>query len=195
MIYNSIDCTNITGANMEIWKDVPLFNGKYQASNFGNIRAKQHIVKKYSHFFKKMIEQTYKQRQLRPNLDKDGYYRVHLGVDGKKYSCSVHRMVLMAFVGMPEKGYEGCHNNGISTDNRIENLRWGTQAENAKDRVKHGTYRRGKDHPMYGKKMPQELKEKLLKCHLGVKRTDEVKRKMSEAQYKRWANVQKQKVT
>lgn len=192
-MYNSIDCNNITGINMEIWANVPLFNGKYQASNIGNIRAKQHTVKKYSHFYKKIIEQTYKQRQLKPTLDRSGYYRVHLGVDGKKYSYSVHRMVLMAFVGMPKKGHEGCHNNGVSTDNRIENLRWGTQEENAKDRVRHGTYRRGKDHPMYGKKMPQELKEKLLKCHLGVKRTDEIKRKMSEAQYKRWANVQKQK--
>lgn len=179
---------------MEIWQDVPIFDCKYQASNMGNIRTKQYTVKKYSAFFDKIIEQTYKQRLLKPTLDKDGYYRVHLGFNGKKKSYSVHRMVLMAFVGIPPKGYEGCHNNGISHDNRLENLRWGTPLENAQDRVRHGSYKRGKDHPMYGKKMTQELKEKLLKHHLGAKRSDELKKKMSEAQKKRWANVSKQEI-
>jgi hypothetical protein len=191
--YNSIGYNNIIGILMEIWSDVPLFGGKYQASNLGNIRAKEHNVKKYSHFFKKIIVQTYKQRMLKPTLDKSGYYRVHLGIDGKKHNYSVHRMVLMAFVGMPKDGDHGCHNNGISTDNRLENLRWDTPLENAKDRVRHGAYKRGKEHPMYGKKMSAELKQKLLSCHLGVKRSDELRKKMSEAQKIRWANVQKQK--
>lgn len=179
---------------MEIWADVPIFGNKYQASNLGNIRTKEHTVKKYSPFFDKIIEQKYKQRLLRPTLDKSGYYRVHLGVNGVKKSYSVHRMVLMAFVGIPPNGYEGCHNNGISTDNRIENLRWGTQSENVKDRVKHGTYKRGKDHPMYGKQMNPELKERLIKFHTGRKASEETKRKMTESQKKRWANVSKQKV-
>lgn len=180
---------------MEIWKDVPLFDGKYQASSLGNIRAKEHTVQKFSPFFGKIIEQRYKQRQLKPTLDHSGYYRVHLGINGKKYNYSVHRMVLMAFIGMPPENYHGCHNNGISTDNRIENLRWGSMLENARDRVKHGSYKRGKDHPMYGKPMPKDLKEKLITIHTGAKRTIKIRQKMSEAQKKRWANVQKQKVT
>lgn len=179
---------------MEIWKDVPIFGNKYQASNLGNIRTKAHVVKKYSPFFNKIIEQNYKQRELKPVASKDGYYRVHLGVNGEKKSYSVHRMVLMAFVGIPLNGYEGCHNNGIPSDNRIENLRWGTKEENAKDRIKHGTYKRGAEHHMYGTSMNQKLKEKLIKFHTGRKASEETKRKMTESQKKRWANVSKQKV-
>lgn len=179
---------------MEIWKDVPIFGGKYQASNLGNIRTKAHVVKKYSHHFKKIIEQNYKQRMLKPVISKDGYCRVHLGVSGEKKSYSVHRMVLMAFVGPCPDGHEGCHNNGISHDNRLENLRWGTKEENAKDRIKHGTYKRGKDHPMYGKQMNPELKQRLIEFHTGRKASEETKAKMTESQKKRWANVSKQKV-
>lgn len=34
---------------------------------------------------------------------------------------------------------EGCHKNGVNTDNRSENLRWGTKSSNAMDAVRHGT--------------------------------------------------------
>ena len=177
----------------ELWKDVPIFNGLYQASNLGNIRAKERKIKKYSPYYEKVIEQTYKQRLLKPTLDKSGYYRVHLGINGKKYNGSVHRMVLMAFVGMPQQNQEACHNNGIPTDNRIENLRWDTHAENNRDRTRHETYPKGKDHHNYGKPMSEELKARLAAYHTGAKRSDAIKQKMSEAQKRRWANVQKQK--
>ncbi len=177
----------------EVWKDIPLFNGLYQASNLGNIRAKERKVKKYSPYYQKVIEQTYKQRLLKPVADKSGYYRVHLGVNGKKYNGSVHRMVLMAFVGMPQQNQECCHNDGNPQNNRLENLRWDTHSENNRDRKRHGTYPTGKDHHNYGKPMSAELKAKLIAYHTGIKRSDEIRKKMSEAQTKRWANVQKQK--
>lgn len=50
---------------------------------------------------------------------------------GRRRTAQVHRLVLTAFVGQPRAGQEGCHWNGDPTDNRIENLRWGTRGENA----------------------------------------------------------------
>jgi DNA invertase Pin-like site-specific DNA recombinase len=47
--------------------------------------------------------------------------------------------VLEAFVGECPPGHECRHLNGNKTDNRVENLAWGTSAENARDRVRHGT--------------------------------------------------------
>lgn len=81
--------------------------------------------------------------QLKPVKMKIGYLAVELrnGVDIKrKY---VHRLVLAAFVGPCPDGYECRHLNGVRHDNRLENLKWGTFAENQMDRVKHGTDNRG----------------------------------------------------
>lgn len=172
---------------MEIWKDIPDFDNHYQASNLGRIRSKDRIVTKLSGFTKKIVQQQYKGKILQPNkTDKWGHLSVHLGVNKKKYTCSVHRLVLSAFVGNCPTGMECCHNNGDASDNRIENLRWDTHKNNNKDRKAHGNYKTGKDHPMYGKIMPTELKKRLLEFHIGRKATDETKAKMSEAHKLRW---------
>ena len=42
----------------------------------------------------------------------------------------LHQAVLYAWVGPPPEGYECDHLNGITTDNRLENLEWVTPAEN-----------------------------------------------------------------
>lgn len=73
----------------------------------------------------------------------DGYRLVHL--DGKKYR--VHTLVLTAFSGPRPTGMQGRHLNGIKTDNRIENLKWGTPKENSEDSVKHGHTSRGSHRP------------------------------------------------
>jgi hypothetical protein len=74
---------------------------------------------------------------MRPRKDKDGYMNVRLISSEKKVLFRVHRLVLVAFVGPCPEGHEACHNNGIRHDNRLENLRWGTPAENREDAYKH----------------------------------------------------------
>lgn len=51
----------------------------------------------------------------------------------------VHRIVLLAFSGQPGDGLHARHLNGKSTDNRIENLAWGTPKQNVADAIAHGT--------------------------------------------------------
>jgi hypothetical protein len=43
---------------------------------------------------------------------------------------------------------EGCHNNGIASDNRLENLRWDTRKNNHADKKRHGTLPIGVKHPL-----------------------------------------------
>lgn len=54
-------------------------------------------------------------------------------------SAKVHRLVLLAHVGMPEPGQEACHNNGDRGDARLENLRWDIHGSNMLDKQQHGT--------------------------------------------------------
>ena len=69
-----------------------------------------------------------------------GYVRTKLTIDGVRKDLNVHRLVLFTFVGPPEVGQKHCrHLNGITDDNRLENLKWGTAKENAADRKLHGT--------------------------------------------------------
>ncbi|MDE2095631.1 MAG: HNH endonuclease [Patescibacteria group bacterium] len=78
-----------------------------------------------------------------------GKYRQVCLVDGsgnKKYSL-VHRLVLEAFIGPCPPGMECRHLNGNRSDNRLENLCWGTRIENVEDKRKHGTILRGEMNP------------------------------------------------
>ncbi len=58
----------------------------------------------------------------------------------------VHRLVLEAFVGPCPPGQQCRHLNDIPSDNRLENLRWGTPKENGEDRVRNGGAVWGEDH-------------------------------------------------
>lgn len=67
-----------------------------------------------------------------------GHMRVQLCRGGKVNQKFVHRLVLRAFKGEPESDQVCRHLNGDPSDNRLENLEWGTQKENWKDKRKHG---------------------------------------------------------
>lgn len=87
-------------------------------------------------------------RPLRPDAGEQGHLRVTLiGPNGRERRL-VHRLVLDAFVRVGAPGEQGCHRNGDATINALPNLRWGTQADNWADRIRHGNHRthRVRDH-------------------------------------------------
>ena len=135
--------------NEEIWKPIPGYGGHYEASSEGRIRVLDRVIVKKHPMTGRMCENRYKGRLLTPcKSGKYGYMGVTLGVDGVDYSVSVHKLVLLAFVGEKPVGFEVCHNNGIAWDNRASNLRWDTHFNNNQDRLRHGTYARGEEHHM-----------------------------------------------
>lgn len=80
-------------------------------------------------------------RKLPERMHK-GYLRVNVrdgGTPVKIHVEPVHKLVLEAFVGKRPQGCVCRHLNGVATDNRIENLCWGTPKENAQDSIRHGT--------------------------------------------------------
>lgn len=73
-----------------------------------------------------------KKRQIILKLyhNHSGYLQVILYRDGKIYCKRPSRLVLETFVGECPDRMESCHNNGVKTDNRLDNLRWDTHKSN-----------------------------------------------------------------
>lgn len=120
---------------MEIWKDIPGYEGKYQVSNMDNVKSLSrtfHSANQNGEF-----DFQIKKRILRPGKhDRAGHLTVVLNAPRK--SRSVHQLVMLAFVGPPPPGKVVCHNNGNPADNRLENLRYDTQTENVLDVLHSG---------------------------------------------------------
>ncbi|WP_415649087.1 NUMOD4 motif-containing HNH endonuclease [Rhodococcus pyridinivorans] len=122
-------------ASAEIWKPVVGYEGYYEVSNKGRVRSVSRIIRLSSGGTRTVASRT-----LKPFGSKYGHLALKLSRDGEVKNCRVHRMVLEAFVGPCPDGMEGCHNNGIADDNRLENLRWDTSSENKLDTVSHGRH-------------------------------------------------------
>lgn len=73
---------------------------------------------------------------------------VSLCRNGTRQSAHVHTLVLLAFVGLRPEGLEACHFPDRNPANcRLDNLRWGSSADNHADAVAHGTKGPGELHP------------------------------------------------
>lgn len=114
---------------LECWRDIPSWEGLYQASNTGRIRS--------------LDRPRSRGRVLAPVLLPNGYLYVSLSRKPKKIQRSVASLVLTAFVGPRPKGQLSLHGDGVRTNNALKNLRWGTYSTNIADARKHGTLARG----------------------------------------------------
>lgn len=78
---------------------------------------------------------------------KKGYKTVGISFpNGKSRPVGVHQLVADAFLGPCPEGLQVRHLNGVPSDNRPDNLRYGTHHDNARDRQVHGTYLGGSNH-------------------------------------------------
>jgi DNA-binding XRE family transcriptional regulator len=78
--------------------------------------------------------------------DPDGYLQISMTRNGKVITPRVHKLTLAAFVGPKAEGQQCRHLDGDRTNNRIENLAWGSHAENEADKDRHGTRPYGDAH-------------------------------------------------
>lgn len=116
----------------EQWRAIPGFK-IYEASDLGRVRSIPRVV---SNGRRAGVV-------LAQPLNRRGYFTVTLhsiiGGGGLKTRL-VHQVVLEAFRGLRPAGHEGCHNNGVKTDNALTNLRWDTPENNQRDSRIHGAY-------------------------------------------------------
>lgn len=84
--------------------------------------------------------------EVKPGTSK-GYKRVGIRENGKRSFHYVHRLVCLAYHGEPQPGHVARHKDGGRTNNRPDNLEWGTLRDNWDDAVRHGAARIGERHP------------------------------------------------
>jgi hypothetical protein len=71
------------------------------------------------------------------HLNGDGYLCISNGVRGSG-KTPIHILVAEAFLGKRPEGLVIRHLNDDPTDNRLENLKYGTRSENALDAIRNG---------------------------------------------------------
>ena len=114
----------------EIWKDIPGYEGLYQASNLGRIKSlKRKTINKNG---KSMI---FKGKILTPSISDKGYMRVVLRKNSKPYCRNVHRLIAETFIINQNKKPTVDHIDRNKLNNNVNNLRWATYVEQ-----KHNTF-------------------------------------------------------
>lgn len=115
----------------ETWRSLPGWVGIYEVSDEGSVRSLDRVVEtaRGSRF--------YVGQALNPTPDSDGYLLVQLS--RPRRLVGVHRLVMLAFRGPCPPGLEVCHGDGVPSNNRLSNLRYGTRSSNSLDSVAHGT--------------------------------------------------------
>jgi len=124
----------------EVWQNIPGFEREYQASTFGRVRSKTRKVFNPGNYKQKAFYQSVKGRLLKGYHTKLGHTVVELS-RGKRFF--IHQLVLLTFKGPCPPGMESRHLNGDGTNDRLDNLAYGTPTQNNHDRIKHGTIIRG----------------------------------------------------
>jgi hypothetical protein len=116
------------GALQEEWRSIPGLEG-YEASSLGRIRSTDRLVP-----YSDGRIRTHPGVTLKPAVHRTGHLLVGVG----NRTWRVHRLVALAFFG--DSNLPVCHKNDIPTDNRVENLYYGTYSENLHDSVRNGRH-------------------------------------------------------
>lgn len=102
----------------ERWKWLEGCEGRYEVSDKGRVRSR--------------TRNPDKPQIMSPWKSNNGYMNVGIRYSkGARFKArTIHRLVLLAFVGPCPDGMACNHKNGDKADNRVENLEWATPSEN-----------------------------------------------------------------
>lgn len=127
-------------SDIEIWKSVLGYEGLYEVSSFGRIKALAAARPCGRH-----KKATKKEKILSPK-NQIRYWGATLSKNGVKEQVLIHRIMAICFLpnlfNLPQVN----HINSDSLDNRLENLEWCTPSENQQHGLKSGNRKSGGSH-------------------------------------------------
>ena len=96
----------------EVWKDIPVYDGIYEASTLGRIRSK--VTGRLAHTFK----------------SEKGYIVAKIFLNGQCKNEKIHRLVAMTFLPNPNNLPQVNHKDYNRANNNVDNLEWCTCEQN-----------------------------------------------------------------
>jgi hypothetical protein len=119
---------------VEKWK-TSNFSVYYEVSTHGRVRSWKPI--------RNYAKSPIKPRLLKPTVDKDGYHKIVLFKNKKRFDFRVAVLVAETYISKRPKGCVLRHLDGSKTNDYVRNLKWGTPQENSDDTLLHGTRIKG----------------------------------------------------
>ena len=116
---------------IEVWKDIPEYEGLYQVSNLGNVRSLN-------------FKNTKKVKILKKGLNSNGRYRITLSKNGKKKgNCKISQLSAMAFLNHKPCGHKIVvdHIDNDKENDKLYNLQLISNRENTIKDTKRGSSR------------------------------------------------------
>lgn len=173
----------------EIWKDIKDYEGLYQVSNYGRVRSLDRCDN-MGRFMDGHI--------LSIGDNGNGYKHVGLSKNGLQKTEYVHRLVAKSFIPNPNNLPQVNHKDENPNNNCVDNLEWCTNKYNNN----YGNHKVRLSESHTGKKLTEEHKknigkaskerwqdkeyrEKVITAKIGLKHSEETKRKMSESAKKK----------
>ncbi len=122
----------------ERWKDIPGYEGYYQASTLGRIKSIDRLVPTTNRWGMASIN---KRRGVVLSGERNGrYLMVALCKKGLLVDKTVHRLIALTFIPNPNNKPEVNHKDCNKRNNKASNLEWVTRKENAIHAVINGMF-------------------------------------------------------
>ena len=117
-------------SQIEDWKNIPDYDGKYKSSTLGRIKS----TMPHNGTFERILRQTRTAK---------GYVSYGLYKNKKRGSFLIHRLIAITYIPNPENLPEVNHKKGIKTDNRPSAIEWSNHDDNISHAVENSLIQKG----------------------------------------------------
>lgn len=122
---------------MEVWKDIPGYDGRYQISSYGRVRR----TEKWNPIKRIYVPLT-EPEMLTPTGNGHGYMIICLRDYSHRKNHYIHRLVAEAFIPVVEGKNHVNHIDYDRSNNIVDNLEWVDRKENVQHSLCHMRFKK-----------------------------------------------------